>query len=44
VADALGRIRERIDHLDADREPGPDLLAAHALVHDGALADLAGPS
>ena len=23
--------------------PGPDLPAAHALVHDGALADLAGP-
>ena len=43
VAEALTRIRERIDHLDADREPGPDLAAAHALVHDGALADLAGP-
>ena len=44
VATALTRIRERIDHLDADREPGPDLAAASALVHEGALADLAGGS
>ena len=29
-------------HLDGDREPGPDLAAATALVHEGALADLAG--
>jgi len=43
VAEALRRIRARIEHLDADREPGPDLKAAHALVHDGSLADLAGP-
>ena len=43
VADAHRRIRERISHLDRDREPGPDLAAATALVHDGALADLAGP-
>ena len=42
VAAALSRIRERIDHLDADREPGPDLAAATALVHEGVLSDLAG--
>ncbi len=42
VAVALTRIRERVDHLDADREPGPDLTAATAIVHDGVLADLAG--
>jgi histidine ammonia-lyase len=41
VAEALSRIRARIRHLDADREPGPDLAAATALVHEGALADLA---
>jgi len=43
VAAALVRVRDRIAHLDRDREPGPDLVAATALVHDGALADLAGP-
>ena len=44
MADALDRIRGRVDHLDADREPGPDLAAAaDSLVHDGDLADLAGP-
>ena len=32
-----------VRHLDGDREPGPDLAAATALVHDGALADLARP-
>ena len=31
-----------VRHLDGDREPGPDLAAATAMVHDGALADLAG--
>ncbi len=43
VIEAHARIRARIAHLDRDREPGPDLAAATALVHDGALADLAGP-
>jgi len=43
VAEALTRLRARVAHLDADREPGPDLAAATALVHDGILADLAGP-
>ena len=40
VAEALRRIRAVVRHLDGDREPGPDLAAATALVHDGALADL----
>ncbi len=40
VALAHARIRERIAHLDRDREPGADLAAATALVHEGALADL----
>ena len=43
VAEALRRIRGRVAHLDRDREPGPDLAAATAMVHDGALEDLAGP-
>jgi histidine ammonia-lyase len=42
VADAHRRIRERIDRLDGDREPGPDLAAAYSLVHEGALVDLTG--
>ena len=29
---------------DADREPGADLAAAAAIVHDGLLADLALPA
>jgi histidine ammonia-lyase len=41
VVEAHARIRRRIDHLDRDREPGPDLAAATALVHEGVLADLA---
>jgi histidine ammonia-lyase len=41
VAEALRRIRGKIAHLDADREPRADLAAAVALVHSGALADLA---
>ena len=40
VAEAHARIRSRIRHLDRDREPGPDLAAATALVHEGALVDL----
>ena len=44
VVEAHRRIRERIAHLDADREPGPDLRAAGELVHNGALADLVEPS
>jgi histidine ammonia-lyase len=41
VAEAHRRIRERISHLDRDREPGADLAAAADLVHAGDLADLA---
>jgi histidine ammonia-lyase len=44
VAEALSRLRERVRHLDGDREPGPDLAAATAMVHSGTLADLAGAS
>ena len=44
VLEALRRIRARIRHLDGDREPGPDLAAATAIVHEGALADLVDPS
>ena len=40
VAEARRRIRERIDRLAGDREAGPDLAAAIALVQTGALADL----
>jgi histidine ammonia-lyase len=44
VAEALVRLRERVLHLDGDREPGPDLAAATAMVHEGTLADLASAS
>ena len=40
VAEALRRVREVAAHLDGDREPGPDLAAALALVQSGALAGL----
>ena len=42
VAEALSRVRARVRHLDGDREPGPDIAEATALVHEGALSDLAG--
>lgn len=42
VRDAHARMRAVVHHLDADRELGADLAAATALVHGGALADLAG--
>ena len=41
VAQARARVREVIDRLAQDREPGPDLEAAFRLVHEGALVDLA---
>jgi histidine ammonia-lyase len=44
VRAAHAQIRSVVAHLDRDREPGPDLAAARALVHDGALVDLAGRS
>jgi hypothetical protein len=40
VAEAHRRIRARIAALERDREPGPDLASATALVHDGGLVDL----
>jgi len=40
VAEASRRIRRDVAHLDRDREPGPDLAAAYALVRDGALVEL----
>jgi histidine ammonia-lyase len=42
VAEALARVRVRVRHLDGDREPGPDLAEAAAIVHDGVLVELAG--
>ena len=42
VAEALARVRTRVLHLDGDREPGPDLATATAMVHEGTLAYLAG--
>jgi len=44
VRDAHARVRRVVTHLDGDREPAMDLAAAFALVHDGALVDLAQPS
>jgi histidine ammonia-lyase len=43
VAEAHRQIRATVSHLDRDREPGPDLAAATALVQSGSLASLAGP-
>jgi len=43
VAEAHALVRSRVAHLDHDREPGPDLAAATALVRSGALAPLAAP-
>ena len=37
-------VRARATHVDEDREPGPDLAAATALVQSGGLADLAAPA
>ena len=40
VREAHRRVREHVAHLEADREPGPDLAAARGLVQAGALVDL----
>jgi histidine ammonia-lyase len=40
VESARATIRERVDHLDADRDPQPDIAAALAIVHGGHLAEL----
>jgi hypothetical protein len=34
-------VRVKVPALVDDREPGPDLAAALALVHEGGVADLA---
>ena len=41
VRAAHALVRGTVRHLDADREPGPDLAAATTLVHGGSLASLA---
>lgn len=41
VAQAHARVRDRVAHLDSDRDPGPDIAAALELVRGGALTDLA---
>jgi histidine ammonia-lyase len=43
VAEARRRVRARVEHLDGDREPGPDLAAATDIVRTGALVELVGP-
>jgi histidine ammonia-lyase len=43
VAEAHARLRAVVPHLDVDREPGPDIAAATALVRGGELATLAMP-
>ncbi len=40
VAEAHSRLRERVEHLETDRDPGPDIAAATALVREGAFLDL----
>ena len=41
VAEAHARVRSRVDHLDSDRDPQPDLASAIELVRTAALVDLA---
>jgi len=43
VVEAHARVRAVSRLWDSDREPGPDIEAVTRLVHDGGLADLAGP-
>ena len=40
VAEAHRRLRERVPHLETDRDPGPDIAAATDLVRSGAYLDL----
>ena len=40
VRDAHRLVRQRVAHLDADREPAPDLAAALAIVKAGSLSGL----
>ena len=43
VADAHARLRRRVAHLETDRDPGPDILAATEIVRRGELVDLCPP-
>lgn len=43
VRSAHQLIRDKATHVEEDREPGPDLAAATALVRSGVLASIAGP-
>jgi histidine ammonia-lyase len=40
AAEAHRRLREAVAHLDGDRDPGPDIAAATAIVRDAAFDDL----
>ncbi|MFI5255301.1 MAG: histidine ammonia-lyase [Candidatus Limnocylindrales bacterium] len=40
VVEAHRRLRQRVAHLETDRDPGPDIEAAGALVREGAFRDL----
>jgi len=40
VAEAHRRLRQVVDHLGSDRDPGPDIAAALELVRGGAFLDL----
>jgi histidine ammonia-lyase len=40
VADAHRRLRERVAHLESDRDQGPDIVAATDLIRQGALLEL----
>jgi len=40
VMEAHRRLRERVPHLESDRDPGPDIVAATELVREGGFMDL----
>ena len=42
VATAHRLVREHVEHLEDDRDPQPDIIAAATIVRDGLLARLAG--
>jgi len=44
VAEAHRRLRERVDHVADDRDPGPDIRAALDLVRSGVFLDLVEPA
>jgi histidine ammonia-lyase len=43
VAEAHRRLRQRVSHLESDRDPGPDIAAATELIRSHAFADLLPP-